>query len=68
MRAVNPAFIPRNHRVEAVIEAAVNRDDFAPFVELLTVLSNPYEDQPALAGYADPPQPHQRVLQTFCGT
>jgi protein adenylyltransferase len=68
MRAVNPAFIPRNHRVEAVIEAAVNRDDFAPFEELLTVLSKPYEDQPALSAHAEPPQPHQRVLQTFCGT
>ena len=68
MRSVNPAFIPRNHRVEAVIQAAVNRDDFAPFEELLTVLSKPYEDQPAFAGYADPPEPHQRVLQTFCGT
>jgi uncharacterized protein YdiU (UPF0061 family) len=68
MRSVNPAFIPRNHRIEAVIEAAVNRDDFAPFEELLTVLSKPYEDQPVLAGYAEPPEPHQRVLQTFCGT
>jgi serine/tyrosine/threonine adenylyltransferase len=68
MRAVNPAFIPRNHRVEAVIEAAVARDDFAPFEELLGVLSRPYEDQPAFAHYADPPQPHERVLQTFCGT
>jgi uncharacterized protein YdiU (UPF0061 family) len=68
MRAVNPAFIPRNHRVEAIIEAAVNRDDFAPFEELLAVLSKPYQDQPALSGYADPPEPHQRVLQTFCGT
>jgi serine/tyrosine/threonine adenylyltransferase len=68
MRAVNPAFIPRNHRVEAVIDAAVNRDDFALFEELLTVLSKPFEDQPALSGYADPPEPHQRVLQTFCGT
>jgi uncharacterized protein YdiU (UPF0061 family) len=68
MRAVNPAFIPRNHRVEAVIDAAVNRDDFAPFEELLAVLSNPYQDQPAFAAYADPPKPEQRVLQTFCGT
>jgi uncharacterized protein YdiU (UPF0061 family) len=68
MRSVNPAFIPRNHRIEAVIEAAVNRDDFAPFEELLTVLSKPYEDQPAFSGYADPPEPDQRVLQTFCGT
>jgi uncharacterized protein YdiU (UPF0061 family) len=68
MRAVNPAFIPRNHRIEAVIQAAVTRDDFAPFEELLTVLSRPYEDQPALSGYAEPPEPDQRVLQTFCGT
>ena len=68
MRGLNPAFIPRNHRVEAVIEAAVNRDDFAPFEELLTVLSKPFEDQPALAGYAEAPEPQQRVLQTFCGT
>jgi uncharacterized protein YdiU (UPF0061 family) len=68
MRQVNPAFIPRNHRIEAVIQAAVTRDDFAPFEELLAVLSEPYEDQQANAEYAGPPEPHQRVLQTFCGT
>jgi uncharacterized protein YdiU (UPF0061 family) len=68
MRAVNPAFVPRNHRVEAVIDAAVNRDDFAPFEELVTVLSKPYEDQLELASYAEAPEPHQCVLQTFCGT
>jgi uncharacterized protein YdiU (UPF0061 family) len=68
MRSVSPAYIPRNHRVEAVIEAAVNRDDFAPFEELLAVLSKPYEDQPAFSAYAEPPEPHERVLQTFCGT
>jgi uncharacterized protein YdiU (UPF0061 family) len=67
MRSINPAFIPRNHRVEAVIAAAVN-NDYAPFEELLTVLSKPYEDQPAYAAYAEPPLPEQRVLQTFCGT
>jgi uncharacterized protein YdiU (UPF0061 family) len=59
-------FIPRNHRVEAVISAAVN-NDYAPFEELLTVLSKPYEDQPQFAAYAEPPLPEQRVLQTFCG-
>ena len=68
MRAVNPAFIPRNHRIEAVIAAAVNNDDYAPFEALLTVLARPYEDQPQFAAYADPPLPDQRVLQTFCGT
>ena len=68
MRAVNPAFIPRNHRVEAAIAAAAERDDFAPFEELLAVVLRPYEDQPAAARYADPPAEHERVLQTFCGT
>ncbi len=68
MKLVNPAFIPRNHRVEAVISAAVKTRDFAPFEELLKVLSNPYEDQPAFAHYADPPPPSLSPYQTFCGT
>jgi uncharacterized protein YdiU (UPF0061 family) len=68
MLSVNPAFIPRNHRVEAVIQAAMLNDDYAPFEELLAVLSKPYQDQPQFADYAEPPQPDQRVLQTFCGT
>jgi uncharacterized protein YdiU (UPF0061 family) len=68
MRAVNPAFIPRNHRVEAMIEAAVEREDFAPFEELLVVLAQPFEDQASFQRYMDPPEPHERVSQTFCGT
>ena len=68
MRAVNPAYIPRNHRVEAVIRAAVDHEDFGPFKELLTVLAQHFEDQPTFVRYAEPPQPHERVYQTFCGT
>jgi len=68
MRRVNPAFIPRNHRVEEVIEAAEERQDFAPFEQLVSVLSSPYENQPAFMAYADPPPPDHRVYQTFCGT
>ncbi|MHA3775172.1 protein adenylyltransferase SelO [Verrucomicrobiota bacterium sgz303538] len=68
MNSVNPLFIPRNHRVEAVIRAAVDNQDFGPFEELLEVLQKPFEDQPAFAKYAEPPQEHERVHQTFCGT
>ena len=68
MEAVNPAFIPRNHQVEAMIRAAVDRDDFGPFEDMLAVLAHPYEDQPHAARFAAPPQPHERVLATFCGT
>ena len=68
MRAVNPAFIPRNHRVEQALDAAIDRDDFTPFETLLQILSRPYDDQPAFAAYADPAPPSDRVYQTFCGT
>jgi serine/tyrosine/threonine adenylyltransferase len=68
MRAVNPAFIPRNHLVEAALSAAVNDGDFSAFDNLLTVLSRPYEDQPTHRLYAQPPRPDQVVRQTFCGT
>ncbi len=68
MRAVNPVFIPRNHRVEQAIDAAIDDGEFSPFAELLTILSRPYEDQPAFAEYANPPQTGERVFRTFCGT
>ena len=68
MRSVNPLFIARNHLVEEVIAAAVDRLDFALFEQLLTVLAKPFEDQPQLARYADPPRPDQVVHATFCGT
>ena len=67
MDRINPAIIPRNHRVEAVIQAAV-QNDYAPFEELLAALSKPFEDVSAYAAYAEPPQESQRVTQTFCGT
>jgi uncharacterized protein YdiU (UPF0061 family) len=68
MRRVNPAFIPRNHMVEEMIVAAVEREDFTPFESLISVLEKPFEDQPTAQRYADPPLPEQIVHKTFCGT
>ena len=68
MRAVNPAFIPRNHRIEAAIVSAVRRADFADFETLNAVLARPFDDQPDHAAYAEPPLEEERVLRTFCGT
>jgi uncharacterized protein YdiU (UPF0061 family) len=68
MRAMNPAFIPRNHLVEAAIAAATRQQDFQPFEDLLDAVSRPYEDRPGLEKYAMPARPEERVLQTFCGT
>ncbi len=67
MRAANPVFIPRNHRVEEAI-AAATAGDFVPFETLAKVLSHPYDDQPEYADYAKPPREDQIVQQTFCGT
>ncbi|HSJ10159.1 MAG TPA: hypothetical protein VK928_09605, partial [Longimicrobiales bacterium] len=67
MRRVNPAYIPRNHRVEAVIQAG-SKGDFAPFDELLAVVTRPFEEQPERIAYREPPLAHERVARTFCGT
>jgi uncharacterized protein YdiU (UPF0061 family) len=68
MRAVNPAFIPRNHLVEAAIAAATRQQDFHQFEDLLDAVSRPYVDRPGLEKYAIPARPEECVLQTFCGT
>ena len=67
MRAANPAFIPRNHRVQAALDAA-ETGDYSLFRKLLGVLQRPYADQPEASEYALPPEASERVLQTFCGT
>ena len=67
MRAANPTFIPRNHRVQAALDAA-DLGDYQPFHKLLDILQRPYDAQPAFTEYTQPPQPSERVLQTFCGT
>jgi uncharacterized protein YdiU (UPF0061 family) len=68
MRHANPAFIPRNHRLEQAIQAAVEHEDFTLFADLLRVLSQPYEDQEGFESYGTAPGTSERVLQTFCGT
>jgi uncharacterized protein YdiU (UPF0061 family) len=60
--------IPRNHRIEEVILAAAERDDFAPFEALTRALERPYDDAAEHAWLATPPKAEERVRATFCGT
>jgi serine/tyrosine/threonine adenylyltransferase len=60
MRWANPVYIPRNHRVEAALGAAIERQDYAPFEELLTVLGQPFAERPEFADYAGPPTEEER--------
>ncbi len=68
MRDNNPAVIPRNHRVEEALEAAVERDDFSVMERLLAVLSDPYAYSPEQEEYAALPEPPDRPYRTYCGT
>jgi uncharacterized protein YdiU (UPF0061 family) len=67
MRRANPAFVPRNHRVQAALDAA-DAGDYTLFLKLVAILQRPFDEQADVAAYAQPPQPSERVLQTFCGT
>ena len=67
MRLSNPAFIARNHLVEAALRAATERSDFQPFEDLMDVLARPFDDQPDAELYATPARPEEHVSSTFCG-
>lgn len=68
MRGTNPIYIPRNHLVENAISAAVQRQDFQVFEDLVAVVLHPFEEKPGLERYAAPARPEERVQYTFCGT
>jgi serine/tyrosine/threonine adenylyltransferase len=67
MRAVNPARIPRNHRIEQVITRAVD-GDYDPFHALMAALADPFAEAPELAAYEAAPEDGEHVTRTFCGT
>ncbi|HMY18271.1 MAG TPA: YdiU family protein [Polyangium sp.] len=67
MRKSNPAFIPRNHRIEEMIAAATS-GDMQPFERLMRVLARPFDDQPEAADLTMPPGDEQWNYRTFCGT
>lgn len=67
MRTSNPVVIPRNHKVEQVLNAATN-GDLHPLKDLLAALQAPYKYNSNLKPYQSPPTPEEKVCQTFCGT
>ncbi len=68
MKNSNPGVIPRNHRVEEALDAAVNDEDYSVMERLLDVLSNPFAYSPEQEKYTKPPEPSSIPYQTFCGT
>ena len=69
MYLLNPALIPRNHKIEELIQSIKNEDDCISQIQTIRrILSKPYIDQEKLIEYMRAPKPHERVCQTFCGT
>ena len=68
MRKSNPVVIPRNHKVEEALAAAVDRGDLRPMNRLLEALANPFEESPEKQNYREPALADSELYQTFCGT
>jgi uncharacterized protein YdiU (UPF0061 family) len=69
MRVHNPMVIPRNHRVEEALTAAVSDRDLEPLRRLLNVLASPYDHaHPPPEAFTAPAPPSERPYRTFCGT
>ncbi len=67
MEAVNPIYIPRNHKVEEALSAATS-GDLEPFDKLVEVVSQPFTERPGLEPFAEPAPSSFGPYRTFCGT
>ena len=68
MDQTNPIYIPRNHKVEEALSAAVDHENMTLFSDLLGVLSHPFDEGAGMDAYAAPGPVTATPYQTFCGT
>ena len=68
VRTNNPAIIPRNHLVEAVLASVAEESNMSLFSRLLSALQHPFEDREEFADYQVVPVACDEGYQTFCGT
>ena len=68
MNKINPIYIPRNHKVEEVLKAAVNENDMKPFSSLYSILQDPYKEIIGLESFTEPAPESNIPYKTFCGT
>ena len=66
MRSVNPLVIPRNHKVEEILNEA-NNNNIKPLTRLIKILNNPYSEQKDIIEFQKPSNSKEKY-QTFCGT
>jgi serine/tyrosine/threonine adenylyltransferase len=68
MNQVNPSYIPRNHKVEEALSAAVDNQDLNPFLKLLAIITHPFDEVLGNEPYAQAAPPSNSPYKTFCGT
>ncbi|MGI9476540.1 MAG: protein adenylyltransferase SelO [Hyphomicrobiaceae bacterium] len=68
MEKTNPLYIPRNRKVEEALSAAVERNDLAPFNQLLDIVRDPFTFRAGLEDYTKPAPRDGAPYRTFCGT
>jgi uncharacterized protein YdiU (UPF0061 family) len=68
MNSVNPVYIPRNHKMEEALDAAVNQSDLGPFTKMLELVTEPYDEQVGCDDYANSAPLDAKPHVTFCGT
>lgn len=69
MFALNPAFVPRNHQIEKLIQSILEKQDYSKMENFIKILSSPYKkEQQEDLEYLRPPHKQERVCQTYCGT
>jgi len=68
MDAVNPIYVPRNHRVEEALAAASGIGDLEPLHRLLEAVTEPFDQRAGFERYATPDLAAAAGYQTFCGT
>ena len=66
MKKNNPIVIPRNHKIEEVLNAA-QEDNLKPYLRLLEILKKPYSSREGLKDYQTLSNSDEKY-KTFCGT
>ena len=68
MVSTNPVVIPRNHHVEALLDACQETGDLTALNKFLAVLRQPYTETPETKNYQDAPVDGDTNYHTYCGT
>ena len=67
LNAINPAYIPRNHQIQDVIDLAYE-NNFSKMLEMIEVVQDPFKEKDKYSSYMNAPSGEQKVKRTFCGT